>query len=108
MYEGSNYRDGTSAIDVVDNAVAPGKVFKYVWQVPERAGPTQDDNDCVTWAYYSDSASVRDFYTGLVGPLVVCRKVYCIYLYILKIDDGSANVKKSLLKLLKLVFLLSD
>jgi len=74
-YEGSNYRDGTSAIDIVDNAVAPGKVFKYVWQVPQRAGPTENDDDCVAWAYYSDSASVRDFYTGLVGPLVVCRKV---------------------------------
>lgn len=73
-YEGSNYSDGTSAIDTVDNAIAPGKVFKYVWQVPERTGPTEDDDDCVAWAYYSDSASVRDFYTGLVGPLVVCRK----------------------------------
>lgn len=74
-YEGSNYRDGTSGIDIVDNAVAPGSLFKYIWQVPERAGPTDDDDDCVVWAYYSDSASVRDFYTGLVGPLVVCRKV---------------------------------
>ena len=82
-YEGSNYRDGTSAIDTVDNAIAPGKVFKYIWQVPERTGPTEGDDDCVAWAYYSDSASVRDFYTGLVGPLVVCKKVYLfIYLFI--------------------------
>jgi len=73
-YEGSNYRDGTNGIDIVDNTVAPGSLFKYIWQVPERAGPTDDDDDCVVWAYYSDSASVRDFYTGLVGPLVVCRK----------------------------------
>lgn len=76
-YEGSNYQDGTHGIDKVDNAVFPGKIFKYIWQVPERAGPTENDADCLAWSYYSDSdGDVKDFYTGLVGPLVVCKKVY--------------------------------
>lgn len=74
-YEGSNYLDGTNGIDLVDNAVSPGKLFKYIWQVPERAGPTENDGDCLAWAYYSDTFSVEDLYTGLVGPLVVCKKV---------------------------------
>ena len=74
-YEGSNYLDGTNGIDLVDNAVSPGKLFKYIWQVPERAGPTENDGDCLAWAYYSDTFSVEDLYTGLVGPLIVCKKV---------------------------------
>ena len=74
-YEGSNYQDGTTGADVVDNAVPPGKLFKYIWQVPERAGPTQNEGDCFAWSYFSDAYPVKDFYTGLVGPLVVCKKV---------------------------------
>ena len=75
-YEGSNYQDGTTGDDKNDNAVAPGMQFKYVWQVPERAGPTPNEDDCLAWAYFSDAHAVTDFYTGLVGPLLVCKKVY--------------------------------
>ncbi|CAH3142781.1 unnamed protein product [Pocillopora meandrina] len=73
-YEGSNYQDGTTGDDKNDNAVAPGMQFKYVWQVPERAGPTLNEDDCLAWAYFSDAHAVTDFYTGLVGPLLVCKK----------------------------------
>ena len=75
-YEGSNYQDGTTGDDKKDNAVPPGGQFIYVWQVPKRAGPTQSEDDCSPWAYYSDAYAVKDFYTGLVGPLLVCKKVY--------------------------------
>ena len=60
---------------MADNAIPPGKVFKYIWQVPERAGPTGNNGNCLSWSYFSDAFSVKDFYTGLVGPLVVCKKV---------------------------------
>lgn len=59
----------------MDNAIAPGKIYNYVWKVPERAGPGPNDTDCLTWGYYSDVNPVRDTNTGLVGPLVICRKV---------------------------------
>ena len=92
-YEGSNYRDGTRGIDLVDNAVSPGSLFKYIWQVPERAGPTENDGDCLAWAYYSDTSSVEDFYTGLVGPLVVCKKV-CIEEKDIVTKKGEESKKK--------------
>ena len=79
-YEGSNYQDGTNGADIADNAISPGTAFKYVWKVPERAGPTGYDGNCLVWAYYSDSFSVKDFYSGLVGPLIVCKKVMIITL----------------------------
>ncbi|XP_068726902.1 hephaestin-like protein [Montipora capricornis] len=72
--EGSNYRDGTTGAYLADNAIHPGKTYNYVWQVPERAGPTSNDGNCLVWSYYSDSYPVIDFYSGLVGPLVVCKE----------------------------------
>jgi len=74
QYEGSNYQDGTTGDKLADNAVHPGGVYNYVWQVPERAGPTENDGNCLAWAYFSDSYAVKDFYSGLVGPIVVCKK----------------------------------
>ena len=74
--EGSNYQDGTTGDKLADNAVHPGSVYKYVWQVPERAGPSENDGNCLAWAYHSDSYAVKDFYTGLVGPIIVCKKVF--------------------------------
>ncbi|KAK2567171.1 Hephaestin-like protein [Acropora cervicornis] len=65
QYEGSNYQDGTTGDKLADNAVHPGGVYNYVWQVPERAGPTENDGNCLAWAYFSDSYAVKDFYSGL-------------------------------------------
>lgn len=79
-YEGLNYSDGISVIDIVDNVIVLGKVFKYVWQVFECIGFIEDDDDCVVWVYYFDLVFVRDFYIGFVGFFVVCRKVY-IFIY---------------------------
>jgi len=54
--------------------VSPGTTFTYEWTVPEDVGPTDQDPDCLTWLYYSAVNSVRDTSSGLVGPLMVCRK----------------------------------
>ena len=74
-FEGSDYQDGTSGLDKADNSVPSGKVFKYSWEVPERAGPGPDGPACSTWAYYSDVNPIKDTNSGLVGPLIVCKKV---------------------------------
>lgn len=79
--EGSRYKDNTSGADLVDNAIAPGKIHNYVWEVPSRAGPGPNDTDCLTWGYYSDVNPVKDTNTGLVGALVICRKVTLISRY---------------------------
>uniref|UniRef100_A0A8B9FCP7 Ceruloplasmin n=1 Tax=Amazona collaria TaxID=241587 RepID=A0A8B9FCP7_9PSIT len=54
--------------------VSPGATFTYEWNVPEDVGPTDQDPDCLTWLYYSAVDAVRDTSSGLVGPLLVCRK----------------------------------
>lgn len=54
--------------------VSPGATFTYEWKVSDDVGPTQEDPDCLTWLYYSATDSVKDTNSGLVGPLLVCRK----------------------------------
>ena len=73
--EGSEYNDGTAGADIKDNKVAPDTSYKYIWTVPDRAGPGPNDTNCVTWAYYSDVDAVKDPNTGLIGAMVICRKV---------------------------------
>ncbi|XP_022788227.1 hephaestin-like protein [Stylophora pistillata] len=72
--EGSDYDDDTLPGDKIDNAIHPGQIYTYKWQVPERAGPGPNGPTCVTWAYYSDVNPIKDTNSGLVGPLVVCKK----------------------------------
>lgn len=73
--EGSDYKDGTTGADTKDNKVAAGSSYTYTWTVPARAGPSLNDTNCLTWSYYSDVDSVKDPNSGLVGAMVVCRKV---------------------------------
>ncbi|XP_060068239.1 hephaestin-like protein [Ylistrum balloti] len=64
--------DGTGNGD----QVYPGRTHTYTWRVPRRAGPAKDyrEPNCVTWIYYSGVDTIKDMNTGLVGPLVVCRR----------------------------------
>ncbi|XP_008047512.1 hephaestin isoform X3 [Carlito syrichta] len=55
-------------------AAEPGEVLTYQWNIPERSGPGPNDSACVSWIYYSAVDPIKDMYSGLVGPLVVCRK----------------------------------
>ncbi|XP_047610849.1 ceruloplasmin-like [Phacochoerus africanus] len=52
----------------------PGEIQTYVWQIPERTGPTSKDFECIPWFYYSTVDVVKDLNSGLVGPLIICRK----------------------------------
>ena len=71
--EGALYLDNTTLKD--DDAVPPGQTYTYTWQVPARAGPSPNDNDCLTWIYYSDVNPSMDTNSGLVGPLIICKMV---------------------------------
>ncbi|XP_051485937.1 hephaestin isoform X1 [Apus apus] len=55
-------------------AANPGDIVTYRWEVPERSGPGPNDSACVPWIYYSTVDPVKDMYSGLVGPLKVCRR----------------------------------
>lgn len=71
--EGALYLDNTTS--KADDGVRPGHNYTYTWSVPERAGPSRTDTECVTWTYYSYVDPTKDTYSGLIGPLITCRKV---------------------------------
>ncbi|XP_062909919.1 ferroxidase HEPHL1-like isoform X1 [Mobula hypostoma] len=52
----------------------PGEIKTYRWNVPKRSGPGKGDSNCNTWIYYSAVNFMKDLYSGLVGPLITCRK----------------------------------
>ncbi|XP_047664470.1 ferroxidase HEPHL1-like isoform X2 [Tachysurus fulvidraco] len=53
-------------------SVAPGHTFTYRWRVTE--GPSPSDPPCLSYLYYSDKDPIGDTNSGLVGPLLVCKK----------------------------------
>ncbi|XP_072295514.1 ceruloplasmin isoform X2 [Eucyclogobius newberryi] len=72
--EGAFYPDGTDAGMKRDDAVAPGGTHVYEWTLPEEHSPTRDDPNCLTRFYHSHTSAPRDIASGLVGPLVICKK----------------------------------
>ncbi|XP_061691425.1 coagulation factor VIII [Syngnathoides biaculeatus] len=71
--EGAGYDDSTMGKEKEDDAVAPGKYHKYVWDISAADGPTIDDPECLTYSYSSQVDPVRDINSGLVGPLLICQ-----------------------------------
>lgn len=69
--EGTAYPDTS-----MDGAglVPPGQSHTFVWNVPERAGPGEDDGSSVVWLYHSHNWEPKDVHAGLIGPMVVTRR----------------------------------
>ncbi|KAM4860376.1 coagulation factor V [Thomomys bottae] len=72
--EGASYPDHTFPVEKMDDAVAPGHEYIYEWVISEDSGPTKDDPPCLTHIYYSYENLTQDFNSGLVGPLLICKK----------------------------------
>lgn len=100
--EGLNYEDGSPYWYKYDDAVQPNTTFTYIWTVNDKVGPLNGESDCRIWAYYSGvnpvssnmrlscyyhvkayqheddfwilSTQERDIHSGLIGPLLICRK----------------------------------
>ncbi|KAI6063289.1 Ceruloplasmin isoform X1 [Aix galericulata] len=72
--EGALYRAASRDSESPASHVSPGTTYTYEWNIPEDVGPTDQDPDCLTWLYYSAVDAVKDTNSGLVGPLLVCRK----------------------------------
>ncbi|XP_015237597.1 PREDICTED: hephaestin-like protein 1 [Cyprinodon variegatus] len=68
-FQGTSYEDG---IDKPGSNVEPGQRFTYSWQVLE--GPSSSDAPCISYLYYSGTDPVKDTNSGLVGPLLVCKR----------------------------------
>ncbi|XP_071615057.1 coagulation factor V [Heliangelus exortis] len=72
--EGSLYDDRTSSAEKEDDAIIPGQVYTYMWDITEEVGPREDDLPCLTYAYYSHENMAMDFNSGLIGALLICKK----------------------------------
>ncbi|XP_062039479.1 hephaestin isoform X4 [Lepus europaeus] len=72
--EGSLYPDGSSGQLKADDSVPPGGSHVYNWTIPEGHAPTDADPACLTWIYHSHVDAPRDIATGLVGPLITCKR----------------------------------
>ncbi|XP_041369921.1 hephaestin-like [Gigantopelta aegis] len=68
--EGTFYSDDVSSRG--DNGVPPNAFTVYQWRVP--SGPGPNDPPCISSLYYSAHDQSRDLYSGLVGPIIICRK----------------------------------
>lgn len=69
--EGAPYDDLTDERDKFDDGVPQGGTYTYVWPVPARAGPAENDQSAVFWMYHSHTEEVRDVNAGLLGPMIV-------------------------------------
>ncbi|XP_050640357.1 coagulation factor V isoform X20 [Macaca thibetana thibetana] len=74
LSEGASYLDHTFPVEKMDDAVAPGREYTYEWSISEDSGPTHDDPPCLTHIYYSHENLIEDFNSGLIGPLLICKK----------------------------------
>ncbi|XP_056233645.1 ceruloplasmin [Seriola aureovittata] len=72
--EGALYPDGTSPELKRDDSVAPGATVTYEWTLPESHSPTSEDRNCMTRFYHSHVSPPKDINTGLIGPLIVCKR----------------------------------
>ena len=58
----------TSALPTV-----PGELRVYQYVIPDRSGPVSKEPNCVGSMYSSRVSPLNDTYSGLLGPLVICR-----------------------------------
>ncbi|MCJ8732523.1 hypothetical protein PDJAM_G00212510 [Pangasius djambal] len=72
--EGLNYEDDSPYWYKYDDAVQPNETFTYIWTVNDKVGPINGESDCRIWTYYSAVNPERDIHSGLIGPLLICRK----------------------------------
>ena len=70
--EGMLYADGE--FNNAGDSVLPGTTYTYRWKVPVSSGPPRFGHNCVNFMYHSAVDPVRDVYSGLAGPIVVCKR----------------------------------
>lgn len=63
-----------SDVAKADDEVLPGKTKTYYWTMSRSMAPKHGDADCLTHMYTSGVDTVRDTYSGLIGPMLVCKR----------------------------------
>ncbi|OBS67713.1 hypothetical protein A6R68_03746, partial [Neotoma lepida] len=72
-YEGAVYPDNTTDFQKADDKVFPGGQYLYVLHASEQS-PVDGDSNCVTRIYHSHVDAPKDIASGLIGPLILCKK----------------------------------
>ncbi|XP_028855794.1 ceruloplasmin [Denticeps clupeoides] len=98
--EGALYPDNTTPNEKIGDAVDPGKTFTYTWILDPSHAPNKDDTNCLTRVYHSHVNAINDISSGLIGPLIICKKgtmdVYgdksADYLYALMFTVSDENL----------------
>uniref|UniRef100_A0A3Q3VX61 ferroxidase n=1 Tax=Mola mola TaxID=94237 RepID=A0A3Q3VX61_MOLML len=72
--EGALYPDGTDPEMKRDDSVAPGTMMTYEWTLPDSHSPTSEESNCLTKFYHSHINTPQDINSGLIGPLIVCKR----------------------------------
>ncbi|KAM4663036.1 coagulation factor VIII isoform 2-T2 [Discoglossus pictus] len=57
-----------------DQPVYPNQSITYIWHVTQHDAPTSTDQRCLTRFYSSSLHPKRDLASGLIGPLLICKK----------------------------------
>ncbi|XP_041362171.1 hephaestin-like protein [Gigantopelta aegis] len=70
--EGAEYKDWTYPSR--GDRVPPGQLHLYSWHVSPESAPGPKDPNCISWIYYSATDLVKDAQSGLIGPIITCRK----------------------------------
>ncbi|TSK53634.1 Ceruloplasmin [Bagarius yarrelli] len=73
-HEGAWYPDMTHKDETLDDAVPPGNMYNYMWTVSSSHAPGKDDMNCLTRVYHSHVNAPKDSASGLIGPLIICKK----------------------------------
>lgn len=72
--EGAYYQDNSTSQDRGDDMVPPKESYIYTWTLPDSNSPADTDDDCLTMAYHSHVKSESEIHSGLIGPLVICKR----------------------------------
>lgn len=73
-HEGAIYPDNTTDFQKADDKVLPGQQYTYILSASEEQRPGEGDGDCVTRIYHSHIDAPKDIASGLIGPLILCKK----------------------------------
>lgn len=72
-FPGAIYPDNTTDFQKADDKVFPGEQYLYVLHASEQS-PGERDSNCVTRIYHSHVDAPKDIASGLIGPLILCKK----------------------------------
>ncbi|XP_060626735.2 coagulation factor V [Anolis sagrei] len=72
--EGAIYPSDSKENITQGRAVQPGETYTYKWIVLDTDEPTAKDAQCVTRLYHSAVDMTRDIASGLIGPLLICKR----------------------------------